>query len=64
MPIHNAIMNIHNSIRDDYNCIMGTHTYTLKLLHYQLSPSMQLWISMIELLTSIIDQSHRYDGCP
>ena len=29
---------------------MGTHEYTLKLLHFQLLPLMQLWISMIGLL--------------
>ena len=39
MPIHNAIMNIHNSITDNYDCIMGTHKHTLKLLHFQLSPN-------------------------
>ena len=33
MDIHNAIMNIRGSIADIYNCIMGTHNYTLKLLH-------------------------------
>ena len=58
------IMNIHNSIADIYNCIMGTHNYTLKLLHFQLSPLMSLWIStirlwihvsIIELLMSIIE---------
>ena len=47
MDIHNAIMNIHNSITDIYNCIMETRNYTLKLLHFQLSPVMQLWIKMV-----------------
>ena len=49
------IMNIHNSIADIYNCIMGTHNYTLKLLHFQLSPLMSLWISTIRLWISIIE---------
>ena len=29
-------MNIHNSIRDIYNCLVGTHNCTLELLHFQL----------------------------
>ena len=36
MDIHKSIMNIHTSIEDIYNCIMGTHNYTLKLLYFQL----------------------------
>ena len=34
---------------------MGTHNYTLKLLHFQLSPLMSLWISTIRLWISIIE---------
>ena len=42
-------MNIHNSIKDIYNCIMGTHNYTLKLLYFQLLTlnaimDMHVWI--------------------
>ena len=39
MDIHKAIMNIHNSIKDINNCIVGTHKYTLKLLYFQLDMS-------------------------
>ena len=44
MDIHNAIMNIYILITDIYDCIMRTHNYTSKQLHFQLSPVMQLWI--------------------